>query len=332
MKKFSGVIILTGLAFVILFYITRKPRRESINSDFTRNYSRIVISEDTIISMPYNIDILENWKGNIVYHSMSAKILGLLKPNGEIIKSLPFVPSTKMSTIHSISATPEKIFCFDLNGRAVITTDFKSDLRFKDSLPKETRGAVVNNKNGYTYMFFHKDSSRIMFHDSVAGAPSNTIYALNKMYDQGFSHWGQLIKTADFSSLYYIPFYNSRIMQYKYATGQLTVIETLEKAPVKNLSIEVGAGKMLSSKTPLINRRATANSSWLFVLSYARGKEDQQTNEIVDLYGVDSGKYMGSINLVDLQKGAISGITCFSDKLLVSYKNNIFIYSIHESK
>lgn len=281
--------------------------------------------------MAHRLDILAAWKDKIIFHSMPDRILGLVDLKGKILDTRSFVPPAKYSSIHSISTTPDEVYCFDLNGHTVLATDFRHELSIKDRLDKDCGGAVVNDKKGYTFLQFHPDSSRTTLFDSLPGSYFHPIFTMEKMYDFGFSHFGQLIKSFDGRTFIYTPFYNARIIRYDYPSAQTTIIQTIEKTPVTDHTIDVAKTKMLSSKVPVINRKATANSKWLFVLSYARTTHDDQDTEIVDVYDIHSGKYATSLHVPGLQKGNITGMTCNENKFIASFKNQLIIYDIYEN-
>lgn len=331
MKKYPYLLILVLLACFILFLITRPLQRTVINNDFVRLYSVIEAKRDTIISLPHKIDLLAAWKGNIIYYGLAAKLLGECSITGNIVHEVPFVPVSNVSSIFSISTTPQNIYCFDINSRCVFITDFLHPLQFKDSLPKETRGAIVNNSGGYTLLRYQMDSARMLIQDTIEGKSELPIYTMNKMYDNGLSHWGQCLRSEDGSYFINLPFYHSQILVYNYSRKQISLIRTLDKTPVKDITIPVGKGRIISSRSPIINRRAAASKQWLFILSYARGKDDTDQAEIIDIYDLSTGRYKSSLLLPGLIKGSIVAMTVVADKLLLSRKNEILIYSLHEN-
>lgn len=331
MKKYIYLLVLTLLACLVLYRITRPSQRTAINSDFTRKYTVITAKQDTVFSFPYKIDLLAAWRGNIIYYSLADKILGECTTAGTTLHTTQFTPASRVSSIFSISTTPGNIYCFDINSRSVLVTDFSQPLRFKDSLPKETRGAVINPSNGYTLLRYNEDSGRIVVQDSIPGKPAPPVYAMRKLYDNGFSQWGQCFLNEEGTSFIDLPFYHSGILTYHYPAQKISFIETLDKTPLKDITVPAGNGRIISSRAPIVNRKAAAGKQWLYVLSYARAKDDAAQDEIIDVYDLTKGSYVSSFVLPGLPKGSIAAMTIASGKLVLSSQHQILIYSVHEN-
>eukprot|EP00456_Euglypha_rotunda_P043319 TRINITY_DN33923_c0_g2_i1.p1 TRINITY_DN33923_c0_g2~~TRINITY_DN33923_c0_g2_i1.p1 ORF type:complete len:184 (-),score=17.58 TRINITY_DN33923_c0_g2_i1:10-561(-) len=156
---------------------------------------------------------------------------------GNVLNTVSYLPLTPASTIHSISVTPHSVYCFDLNGRAAGETDLKDTLRFTDRLRFDTRGAVLNNRHGYTMLQFNSDSGRLFLYDSIPGGKPETLFAFERMRDRGFSNWSVLQQSQDGNNVFHVPLYNSRIIRYQYNTRRVSVIETIERTPVTDLSV-----------------------------------------------------------------------------------------------
>ncbi len=129
-----------------------------------------------------------------------------------------------------------------------------------------------------------------------------------------------------------MPFYNSRIITYDQQQNTVSLITSIDKSPVKDYSIATNEGRALSSKAVKVNRKGCADDHWLYILSYARCKDDPEDNDIIDVYDINTGKYLHSFVLPDFKKEEVNALTCTGKKLIAGNKNNIIIYDIPETE
>lgn len=332
MKKIILLAALVVAGAAILYFLTKPPAREGINEDFTRIYRGVTAVRDTAAVFPFRIDVLATWNDRIVWYGMKSRSIGLLDTAGGISHSLAYEPADPIaSTIHSISVTPDSVYCFDLNGHVAGKTDFIHGLHFADSLRTETRAIVVNPSKGFSFLHFNRDSSRLFLYDSLPAQPPVILFAFEIMGDRGFSHWANMVKDETGRNLFCVPFYNSRIIRYDYVSRQLSFIETIERTPVRDHGVSGGGTAILSSKTPAINRKACSDGKKLYVVSYARSRTDDPGVEIVDVYDLDRNAYRSSFVLPGFAKGKVNAMTCIHNKLAVSNGTSIILYTLYEN-
>jgi hypothetical protein len=157
------------------------------------------------------------------------------------------------------------------------------------------------------------------------------LFQLEWYDDKGISHMGQLINSADGSSFFYIPYYNSRIIHYNYLSKTIAEIQTIEKTSVQDRSVSTFYGRILSSKMPVINRKGAANSKWLFVLSYAVSEHDTNPDmTVVDVYSIPTKKYAYSFQIPQLMKKEVRGFACTDSNLVISSDKKIIFYAFNQ--
>jgi hypothetical protein len=327
MKKTTLLLAIIIAVLLLLGTLLLFPKKYETGNNFQRVYPNTLLHKARVIEWSSDVDLLMAWKGNIIAHSLSSKYISLIDTAGKILSSLQFTALTPRSSIHSIDVDSGSVYFFDLNDRIALKSDFKQGLSVSDPLQKGLRG-IVKSTGGYVCLQLDSLNKNVSLNKMNTGSVVQQLYHLEPYDDWGFSHLGLMFKNEVGSKVFYMPFYNSRIIEYDQQLSAVSFITSIDKSPVKDYSIATGEGRALSSKAPKINRKGCADNRCLYVLSYAGSKDDPEDNEIIDVYDINTGKYLHSFVLPDFKKEEVNALTCTGGKLIAGYKNNIIIYDI----
>ncbi|HYE54657.1 MAG TPA: hypothetical protein VD996_07435 [Chitinophagaceae bacterium] len=330
MKKSGWIAMLTLLAAGIMFFLTRPQKYMDTRTGFTRTYRAGMVRVTGFFEAPYDVDILSAWKNTIIGYGLCKKQLLQMDTAGRVLRHMSFSHRHDFG-LHSMSYDSNYLYCIDINDHSVYKTDLSDSLLLADTLPLSVMGCVKNPGAGYMVQQFGPASKSAVLR-SLHAQRDDTVFLFKPFDDWGVSHRGLLFQNVNASHLFYVPSFNAHGLVYEYATGKLYPLTTVDNNPVSDVSIDGPQGKILSSKAPVINRVAAANSKYLFVLSYARSNEDRVNgidHPVVDVYAIHGGNYQCSFVIPGIKGVRISGLTCLQDKLVVSFGQKITLLDVN---
>jgi len=237
-------------------------------------------------------------------------------------------------TTNGLQVAPDApvVYRFTTSGRQVLL--YRLDGSLADSIVCNDHPYVkgVKGLGTGTFIFQWYDTAKVasmlkLVHYGSQPADS-VIYTFPHFDDGGISEDGQFICQPATGDVYFIPFYNSRIIRYNQGQNRLYNIVTIDSTPPANVTLHTSSGYFISSKALLLNSAATADSGHLYLLSYARAGNDAQQRVNVDVYAVAGSRYQGTISLPAPPTGAVLSLAKSGDTLFVSSVEKVMMYKL----
>lgn len=328
MKNINWLLLPVLLVAGIMFVLVSPKKLIPINRDFSRQYAGSGLSCTNQVQTSYNIDIISVAGKGFAGYSMEQQRVVELDSVGKITRSIPFIPLSEISFLHSLSFSNGSLYGMGINDKKIFCTRFDSGWTVAGNLLPGTLG-IVKIPGGYMTLCNTGHTTGLFYHRENGG-PDSLIFRLEDYGDRGLSHMGQLINSCDERRSVYIPYYNSRIVVFDHVFNRVVTLRTVEQQPVRDLSISSGRNRILSSKAPVVNRKGAASDKYLFVLSYARSEKDSFPDAIVDVYELDKLRYSCSLRITGLTSSDITAFTCTNEYLVFSKADHLMFYAIHE--
>ncbi|MBV6880459.1 tellurium resistance protein TerC [Epilithonimonas ginsengisoli] len=160
---------------------------------------------------------------------------------------------------------------------------------------------------------------------------------LDRQTDGIFDADGLLTSDTDHSEFIYIYNYRNQFAttdQYLHKVQKFNTIDTISKAQIKTKKLKDGKNKMT---TPVlkVNNKSVAYKNVLFNHSLVKGRHEPmrlwKESDVIDLYSIDKGEYIGSFYLYEEDRQKISDFYVTDDHLYVIRKNLLSQYRFSNS-
>lgn len=212
-------------------------------------------------------------------------------------------------------------------------SDFRLIHRLKTSY---FTGSVPLTSNTSAMRFVNTIGQNILAKfDFEKGSLKNT-HLLEKQIDGLFCTDGEMVKVPGSSKMIYIYYYRN---QFLLADSNLTLlykgktIDTISRARIKISKIRSTGTTTMSSPPLNVNKRASANSKYLFIQSALRA--NNETNHMIkdvsmiDVYSIIDGKYQFSFYLPDFKGFKIRDFKVYGRSLYALYDHYLYKYQLN---
>lgn len=327
------ILILVG-AFCFILILVRKSDPESLVIDFARRYNGISATREDSIRLPGMPTTMEA-DSNMLY--------GYLHRQGIIIRydleKRKADTSLQIRSLFSgaISGTDmdnaANIFYFFGSGVNRIYR-FRPEDSMKDSL---SCGNISLNGGKKCIMgsdFFVRtvdNASGLTCLKKVdcLGHTDTTLYTFAHFKDGGISADGFFVKDKLSKKQFFIPYYNSEIIQYDELNNTISKIITIDKTKPFNCAVPTYQGYSISSKSRINNIAATTDSAHLYLLSHTISRAQHELpGTVVDVYSTVTGEYERSLQFPYFEGRRVSMLAKSGERLFVAYGNTILRYKI----
>jgi hypothetical protein len=327
------LLILAG-AFCLILILVRKSDPETLVINFPRRYNGISATREDTIRLPGMPTTMEI-EGNMLY--------GYLHRQGIIIRydlenrkadTLLHIRSLFSGAISGVDMdTATNIFYFFGSGANRIYRFHPQD-SIKDSLSSGKISLYGGKKCLAGSDFFIRTVDNASSLTSLKKVDciqhkDTTLYTFAQFKDGGISADGFFLKDKLSKKQFYIPYYNSEIIQYDELNNKVSKIITIDKTKPFNCTVATYQGYSITSKSRINNIAATTDSAHLYLLSYtiSRGK-NELPGTVVDVYSTVTGEYEQSLQFPYFEGRPASLLYKSGERLFVAFGNTILRYKI----
>lgn len=332
MKKTSALMLTFLFSIGLILVLHSICLKQNINvGDFDRNLMTVKLKEIRRINLPFECNsIIEVNKKYIVLNELGlTKILKLnfdtsnmtrldLKHrdhNSNFVNDTLYSFDPYLKTIYRYSENLKKIDSFNLKfsfDRAIAIGN--NSILFRASNKKNTKGVFKS----YNLQNLQEKALPIRLNDSSiidGGLSSDGFFALKKD--------GLIYTQYNKGAFYKIDTSLRAIKSFKTLDG----ISKIDEVKMTNDSSFYYSKPVLN-----VNMFSVINEEELFIVSFAKGKNDLLTNfmryRTVDVYDINKGKYLRSFYLPNMNDEKARDIKICANKLYLLFKNKVVVYEI----
>lgn len=345
--RFSAVVLIVLSAFLVmtcLYHSSNHPNKEK--NGFNRAISPIAVSSLNSSGRKDNIiNIIGQSARYYYYQTRDPSVYAISKKNLDSLSffTLPLSDTEKIRIGISFSSEIDYPNCYIYAGNTHCIIKFDLNKSAKSvycPLGLFTRCARVSDSVFVIRGFYNAISKKDQFF-MRAGIFHNQICledGLSKRTnDAGFSTDGFLHYDQSTGALVFISFFSNELLSFSPDLNlryRKSTIDTMAAKPGKAEEVKKDHTKAITFVRPadIINYYNCVDRGIVYNFSDLQADneaaEDFQNNSDIDVYSVDSGRYMGTFLLPKMDGGKCKHFQIYSDTLIALYDKKIMTYKI----
>jgi len=221
--------------------------------------------------------------------------------------------------------------------KPIILKGTLSDRYFKQKIGTPYfSSAIPLSKTSVALRYVNMRGGNVLAKLPVGSDSLRSTHLLEKQVDGLFCTDGEMVKIPGSSKMIYVYYYRN---QFLCADSNLNLlykgktIDTISKAKIKVAKI-TSTGETTMSAPPLyVNKRACANSKYLFVQSALRANNETEymikNVSIIDVYAISDGKYQFSFYLPDFRGFKVRDFKVYGKSLYALYDHYLYKYQLN---
>lgn len=348
MKTLLYLLVTALSAFAILlviFHFGDIPNRH--NNGFKRNYFPTPYSSMRKIDLSDTLhEVIGSTQHNI-YVSLSKEgdVLEIGKDGDNKIKRIRipffdrFYDSLQFSSL-SIKIDSPNIYLFAENKPAIVKTTFDSTLFAVKMLPPGaySREVMAGPDCFILRKFETRLTDQIFVRYNFSTGSLKKEDTISQIYgDGGIITDGQLRVDAKSKKLCYIYYYKNLLLSFDTSLGFVNRFYSIDTA--RSFKIKIGlvgnsGTRAYTNISPanIINKASYVENGILYNMSGLKADNESDRffsdHSILDVIDLNSGRYLGSMNLPVLNGSKLSQFAIDDNKLIALYTKNIVIYDL----
>lgn len=228
------------------------------------------------------------------------------------------------------------VFVLDGNQPKLFSGYLFNNNELKASDPPFFNKAVYTDKQSFVLRAVINGNNVLVKYrsDSTGFKLGSTV--LKKQVDGIFCTDGNLIKTPDSKHLFYIYYYRNQFLCTDKNLNLLyagKTIDTNAHAKIKVSYIKSSNQTTLSAPPIYVNKQASANNKYLFIVSGLRADNEKGASlddfSTIDVYKVQKGKYQFSFYLPDFNKKKLTDFRVDDHSLYALYDHYLYKYQLN---
>ena len=264
----------------------------------------------------------------------------VLKVDSSLVKSNEFnlLGFEKLQIHKGSTLAIDSPFVYIMDGiKPIVLKGKVFDFRLTEEIevPYFTR-AIPISENSFMARSVYKDIGNVLLKHTAHELTSETTKLLEKQVDGIFCTDGEMVKVSGSSKMIYVYYYRN---QFLCADSNLNLlykgktIDTVNHAQIKIAQIK-STGETTMAAPPLyVNKRACANSKYLFVQSALRANNETEYMikdvSMIDVYAISDGKYQFSFYLPDFRGFKVRDFKVYGQSLYALYDHYLYKYQLN---
>lgn len=212
-----------------------------------------------------------------------------------------------------------------------------ADLHFRQQL-KATyfTGGIPLTRTSVALRSIYEGVGAVLIKKNLESGEIKTTKLLQKQVDGIFCTDGEIVKIPGSANMIYVYYYRN---QFFYADSNLNLlyrgktIDTISMAQIKVAKITSTGERTMSAPPLYVNKRACANSKYLFVQSAlcANNETEYMIKDVstIDVYAVADGKYQFSFYLPDFRGHKVRDFKVYGKSLYALYDHYLYKYRLN---
>lgn len=221
--------------------------------------------------------------------------------------------------------------------KPVILKGNLSNLHLKQKIKScNFTASVALSENSFALRYIDRNGENILAKQSIGFDSLKNTKLLKKQVDGIFCTDGEMVKVFSTSKMIYVYYYRNQFLCIDSNLNLLyqgKTIDTISRAQIKVAKI-TSTGETIMAAPPLfVNKRACANSKYLFVQSALRANNETEYMikdvSMIDVYAISDGKYQFSFYLPDFRGFKVRDFKVYDQSLYALYDHYLYKYRLN---